>query len=794
MLIRWISWSFILISFFTYAEGENESKKLEVKNEVERIKNNFITIEKEIIFLEEFSQEIAKQKKLVQDFKIEFSNLITLFASDETYDQRFKENKKDLEGLTAEVEKWREQTKITVEKSENLFTILGQTQKSYYENIKTTKGEIRKTYKDLNRKITKFLKSVENNKKKYSRHLKFLISFQKDTEKWKNFIINKLEKSIDRNLFKWSLNPLVINPIQGYEKFKNSFKDAFVKIKKESLKNFFIINKKNIGKRLFLGLLICLFLVFFSKKIISFFKKYFYLQCRESFFFKKSLKIISLFFILFFFLEAPISLYQYEAYPSLLGFFIVVICFVALWFGSFRSLFTLLTKKSKCKKEMNSLIITFLIILSSWFYYFTDSSGVLRVFNNILYVWMAWRCFKILYFIKIKKEEGLFRVFFNFFYTTRVVAVFFTLGIIFSALLQILGWVSLGRSVQNAITNNSSKILIIWFLYQMSIFILNYCKHHVIERKRKEQELIAFLKSIATISFFVFFALLIFESWYSAIFVFSDFWKLALFKIGGYQFTIDIPFKIFILYFSLRLFYWYTTYLLEGFLIEKFNIEKKYSANLTSIVRYFFILLFFSLSLALLGMTYKNLVLLASALGVGIGFGLQNIVNNFISGVILLFEQPVRVGDVIEVDGLISQVKHIGIRSTIVESLENSSIIIPNSDIVSNRLINWTLNNNIMAIKCQVGVAYGTNTDQVTKILSDVAEENNDVLPFPKHVVWFKEFGESSLDFTLKVWINRPRDQHHIHSSLMFAINREFQAEKIKIPFPQRDVHLFEKK
>ena len=134
------------------------------------------------------------------------------------------------------------------------------------------------------------------------------------------------------------------------------------------------------------------------------------------------------------------------------------------------------------------------------------------------------------------------------------------------------------------------------------------------------------------------------------------------------------------------------------------------------------------MSLGILGFTYKNIVIFASALGVGIGFGLQNIVNNFISGIILLFERPIRLGDIIEINGTFCQVSHIGIRSTIVESIDNSSIVIPNSEILSNKLTNWTLNNNVIALNCDFGVAYGTDTELVTEKMNRLMGEMPEVL------------------------------------------------------------------
>jgi small-conductance mechanosensitive channel len=280
------------------------------------------------------------------------------------------------------------------------------------------------------------------------------------------------------------------------------------------------------------------------------------------------------------------------------------------------------------------------------------------------------------------------------------------------------------------------------------------------------------------------------QSWYKTIFVFGDFWNIAIFTVGDYRFTIDKPAKLIIAYFISRLLYIIVTYSLEATILNRLNISKKYSSNVTSIIRYIFIMSFFGFCAAILGMTYKNLVIFASALGVGIGFGLQNIVNNFISGVILLFEQPIRVGDIIEVNDYFAKVKHIGIRSTIVESLDNSSIIIPNSEILSNKLTNWTFNNNIIAIVCDVGVSYDSNTQLVANLLDQVAKESPDVLTSPPHQVWFNEFGDSSLNFKLKVWINRPVEKFIIHSRLMHAIFNILNENQIVIPFPQRDLHI----
>ena len=132
----------------------------------------------------------------------------------------------------------------------------------------------------------------------------------------------------------------------------------------------------------------------------------------------------------------------------------------------------------------------------------------------------------------------------------------------------------------------------------------------------------------------------------------------------------------------------------------------------------------------------------------------------------------------------------IGMRSTIVESIDNSNIIIPNSEILSNKLTNWTLNDNIIGINCEVGVAYGSDTDDVTNILLSCIDGVEEVVHFPKPQVWFEEFGDSSLNFKVKFWLDDPSKRFKVRSRVMHTINQKLKGNNITIPFPQRDVHL----
>jgi small-conductance mechanosensitive channel len=179
-----------------------------------------------------------------------------------------------------------------------------------------------------------------------------------------------------------------------------------------------------------------------------------------------------------------------------------------------------------------------------------------------------------------------------------------------------------------------------------------------------------------------------------------------------------------------------------------------------------------------------------SALGVGIGFGLQSIVNNFVSGLILLFERPVRVGDFIELGGKWAEIKNIGLRATTVQTLDQADVIIPNADLVTNQVINWTLSNRRVRLIIPVGVAYGSDISLVMETLMTCAIESLKVAKIPEPQVLYLSFGESTLDFELRVWVPNAEERMTVISELHQEIDRRFREAKIEIAFPQQDIHL----
>jgi small-conductance mechanosensitive channel len=184
--------------------------------------------------------------------------------------------------------------------------------------------------------------------------------------------------------------------------------------------------------------------------------------------------------------------------------------------------------------------------------------------------------------------------------------------------------------------------------------------------------------------------------------------------------------------------------------------------------------------------------LAGGALAIGIGFGSQNVLNNFISGLIILAERPIKVGDLIEVAGTFGSVEEIGARSTRIKTFDNTHIIVPNSAFLENNVLNWTHSDNLVRIRLDVGVAYGSPTRKVEELIQATIREHEKAVIPPEPIVLFNDFGDSALLFQALFWIelNRPMDQRRTLSDLRFRLDELFREHGITIAFPQRDVHL----
>lgn len=215
--------------------------------------------------------------------------------------------------------------------------------------------------------------------------------------------------------------------------------------------------------------------------------------------------------------------------------------------------------------------------------------------------------------------------------------------------------------------------------------------------------------------------------------------------------------------------------------------------SLASAVSYAGFVVAGALAIAVMGVDLTNLAIVFGALSVGIGFGLQNVVNNFVSGLILLIERPINVGDWVIVAGLEGIVKRINIRSTEIETWQRASVIVPNAELLSNPLTNLTLHDRYGRIEVAIGVAYGSDVGRVREILLECARAASQVLTYPTPYVLFRDFGDNSLNFEVRCYTSNVMNRLSIGSDLRFAIDQRFREERIEIPFPQRVVHFAER-
>ena len=212
--------------------------------------------------------------------------------------------------------------------------------------------------------------------------------------------------------------------------------------------------------------------------------------------------------------------------------------------------------------------------------------------------------------------------------------------------------------------------------------------------------------------------------------------------------------------------------------------------TIATLVFYAIVILGFLFGVGAAGVDLGAFALVFGALGVGIGFGLQNIVNDFISGLVLMFERPIQVGDIVQLDELIGNVSDVGIRASTIKTFEGAEVIVPNGQLVSGRVVNWTLSDRTRRIDIPVGVAYGTPPSDVIELLLKTAEDHDDVRSNPEALAFFKGFGESSLDFELRIWTNEFLNWRQVASDVTVRINDAIVVAGIEIPFPQRDLHV----
>ncbi len=763
----------VVIAPFLFAQGENE-----LLQTLGTINTELSDIETNLVRLKEIDQQAL-------DIKIKLSDYI-LSLGKENESSVMNKAKIELVKFEADFKLWESEATNIYDRAQELSVSISQ-----IEDVvnKSSSKSVKRTFKQYAKKIAYQLEVVKA-------HRDFINQSKNDVESWKVVVQNKLNKSFNSDLFTWQGSKL-------FQELKRSPTQLMVDsssfiTKSYSLKfnDYTESNIKDLLYYFFFSLIITALII----KGGDFLREYFLKEDHshseisrlrpilEMLFKAKKTLSVSVFSLFLLWLNGGV-----DAIPLNLFFGLALaIGFIIAWNSLGKGLLTLITEQifenlefKEISKIINIQVIALIVIKTLKVSLVADDIYI-TLLESLLTFSISLKLVRNIYFVISEKDRSVKS--FTFLSFIKYSTLLFSALVLAGSSLNLLGFLNGGVALLNFTLSNVGYIVIGAFAY----YVLNTKIESALIKKRNSSRtnFYKFLKSstpavIVTVIFILFF-----QSIYTTLFVFGDFYGASIFKVGEYRFTVDMPVKIIFSVYMMRFVYLFVVFIIESFLLEVLKIEHKYFPNIVTVIRYMCILIFMSVLASLLGMTYKNIVILASALGVGIGFGLQNIVNNFVSGVILIFEQPIRVGDVIEVNEQLARVKHIGIRSVVVETLDNSSVIIPNSDILSNKLTNWTLSNNVVALKCTVGVAYGSNIELVKKILMTCALEEIDVLNEPEPNVWFEEFADSSLNFVLKCWISQPFAFNPIRSRLLTHIDAAFREHNISIPFPQRDIHI----
>ncbi|MCK5373651.1 MAG: mechanosensitive ion channel family protein [Alphaproteobacteria bacterium] len=395
----------------------------------------------------------------------------------------------------------------------------------------------------------------------------------------------------------------------------------------------------------------------------------------------------------------------------------------------------------------------------------------------------------LIFSIALVRREEERRVFLfkrRFFYVSAFVGVF-----VFGA--NALGYVALTRFIFEQTVLLTNFLITVLILRAMIRPILVWVEHFFYRNPEKEDNLALFWLCFLTDTALILLSLpliaaIIGVEWEGIhLLIFQ---AISGFKVGGITISLISLATAVLLFIVLLFITRFIQEILAHKVLPKTRMEESVRLSFVQIIGYVGLTVAFMAAISSVGFDLSNLALIAGALSVGIGFGLQSIVSNFVSGLILLFERPIKVGDWVILSSGEGVVKRISVRATEIESLDRTSIIIPNSELISASVKNWTHKDRMGRLAIVVGVSYDADPQQVYDILLELAKESDLVLSSPLPSVIFNDFGDSALIFELRVFIRNVTDRFKIATELRLDIWKKLKEEEIEIPFPQRDIHI----
>ncbi len=391
----------------------------------------------------------------------------------------------------------------------------------------------------------------------------------------------------------------------------------------------------------------------------------------------------------------------------------------------------------------------------------------------------------------------------NFWFWVRLLI---SLTAVFCLIAILLGYIALGRYVLMRLFFFALFFIAAWLAHELLAEYTEYIgqkikradtgKSHIGEASEKEEDqqglIIYWLKLLIDISIIIgsvpIIMLIIGIAWADIrTWVFDAFFGIT---IGGFTISLANILGAFLAALIVMTITRFIQRTADSRIFEPARVDMGLRNTFKTLIGYVGLVMGFMIAIGVLGFPLANLALVAGALSFGFAFGMQSVVNNFVSGLILLFERPIKVGDWIVTTSGEGIVKRISVRSTEIETFDWASVIIPNSELISAAVMNWTHKNRYTRITINVGVSYGSDIEKVTEILMREAKLNKRTLSFPAPLIYFANYGDSSLDFEVRIFINNVDNRIPVQNELRYSIFHALKEANIEIPFPQRDLHL----